>query len=96
MRFADPCAIDDSDASDEYSSLARVGTRLYVGLRLLDRRGGKVKTHPAIFQPDSARPVADELVRDEKHDKAPNPLWVINIAMAAFFIVAALVTMFSS
>lgn len=55
-----------------------------------------MKTHPAIFQPDSARPVADELVRDEKHDKAPNPLWVINIAMAAFFIVAALVTMFSS
>ena len=31
--------------------------------------------------------------RGRKRDRPENPLWVINIAMAAFFIVAALVMM---
>jgi hypothetical protein len=37
----------------------------------------------------------DDLGRDEKYEKVPNPLWAINIAMAAFFISAALIMMFS-
>lgn len=37
----------------------------------------------------------DEPVLNEKHEKVPNPLWVINIAMAAFFISAALIMMFT-
>jgi hypothetical protein len=47
---------------------------------------------PAI---DSQVAANDDLMRDERHEKVPNPLWVINIAMAAFFISAALVMMFS-
>ena len=47
---------------------------------------------PAI---DSRAAANDDLARLEKDEKGPNPLWVINIAMAAFFIVAALVMMFS-
>ncbi len=47
---------------------------------------------PAI---DSQVAANDDLARDEKYDKVPNPLWAINIAMAAFFISAALIMMFS-
>ena len=37
----------------------------------------------------------DDLARDEKYEKVPNPLWAINIAMTAFFVSAALIMMFS-
>ena len=47
---------------------------------------------PAI---DSQVAANDDLVRDETHEKVPNPLWAINIAMAAFFVSAALIMMFS-
>ena len=44
---------------------------------------------------DSQAAANDDLTRDQKHEKAPNPLWAINIAMVAFFISAALIMMFS-
>jgi hypothetical protein len=47
---------------------------------------------PAI---DSRVAANDDLARDEKYERVPNPLWAINIGMAAFFISAALVMMFS-
>jgi hypothetical protein len=47
---------------------------------------------PAI---DSQVAANDDVVRDERYEKVPNPLWAINIAMAAFFISAALIMMFS-
>ena len=63
---------------------------------------------PDIEQPGTAMPVPpnppaidsqvaanDDHARDEKYEKVPNPLWAINIAMAAFFISAALITMLS-
>lgn len=63
---------------------------------------------PDIEQPGTAMPVPpnppaidsqvaanDDHARDEKYEKVPNPLWAINIAMAAFFISAALIMMFS-
>jgi hypothetical protein len=113
MNFSDQCAIGNSDAGGEYSSLVRVGTRLYVGLRLLDPRGAKMKSQPVIPKPAIEQPGAtmrvppnppaidsqvaanDDVVRDERYEKVPNPLWAINIAMAAFFISAALIMMFS-
>jgi hypothetical protein len=113
MIFPDPCAIGNSDAGGEYSSLVGDGTGLYVGLRLLDPRGANMKSQPVISKPDIERPSAamrvppnppatdsqvaanDDLARDEKYEKVPNPLWAINIAMAAFFISAALIMMFS-
>lgn len=42
-----------------------------------------------------ARPAANEEFRRRKRPAPLNPLWVINIAMAAFFIVAALAMMTS-
>jgi len=42
-----------------------------------------------------ARAAANDELDREKRDTSENPLWVINIAMAAFFIVAALVMMTS-
>jgi hypothetical protein len=113
MSFSDQCAIGDSDAGGEYSSLVCVGHQLYVGLRLLDRRGAKMKSQPVTPKPHIEQPGAtmrvppkppaidsqvaanDDLARDERYEKVPNPLWAINIAMAAFFISAALIMMFS-
>jgi hypothetical protein len=113
MLFPDRCAIGYSDDSGEHSSLVCDGTKLYVGLRLLDQRGADMKSQPVIPQPDIEQPGAamrvpptlpaidaqvaanDDLARDEEYEKIPNPLWVINIAMAAFFISAALIMMFS-
>lgn len=48
--------------------------------------------HPAIHSPVAAN---DDLARDERYDKVPNPLWAINIAMSAFFLSAALIMRFS-
>jgi hypothetical protein len=113
MPFSDRCAIGNSDAGREYSSLVCVGAGLYVGLRLLDPRGAELKSQPVIPKPDIEKPGAtmrvppsppatdsqvaanDDLSRDEEYEKVPNPLWAINIAMAAFFISAALIMMFS-
>jgi hypothetical protein len=113
MSFSDQCAIGNSDAGGEYSSLVRVVDRLYVGSRLLDPRGADMKSRSVIPKPDIEQPGAatrvppnppaidsrvaanDDLARDEKYEKVPNPLWAINIAMTAFFISAALIMMFS-
>jgi hypothetical protein len=42
-----------------------------------------------------ARAAANEEWHDRKHEPPENPLWLITIGMAAFFIVAALVIMLS-
>jgi len=47
---------------------------------------------PAI---DSQMAANDDLARNKRYERVPNPLWAINIAMVAFFISAALVMMFS-
>jgi len=44
---------------------------------------------------DSRAAANDDRMREEEHEKVPNPLWAINAAMAAFFIAAALIMMFS-
>ena len=49
-------------------------------------------SHPAI-EPRAA--ANDDELHGAKRDRPENPLWVINIAMAAFFIVTALVMMTS-
>jgi hypothetical protein len=113
MLFPDQCAIGNSDAGGEFSSLVCVATRLHAGLRLLEQRGSNMNPQPVIPKRGSEQPGAtmrvppnppaidsreaanDDLARVEKHEKVPNPLWVINIAMAAFFISAALIMMFS-
>lgn len=41
------------------------------------------------------RAAANEELKSQKRDTTENPLWVINIAMAAFFIVTGLVIMTS-
>lgn len=41
------------------------------------------------------RAAANDDARNERRRSRENPLWVINIAMAAFFIVTALVIMFT-
>lgn len=53
----------------------------------------RVQSTPQSIDPPPA--ANDDLARDVKYEKVPNPLWVINIAMAAFFISAALIMMFS-
>ena len=42
-----------------------------------------------------ARAAANDELEGQRRETTENPLWVINIAMAAFFIVAALVMMTS-
>ena len=42
-----------------------------------------------------ARAAANEEWHGKKHEPPENPLWLITIGMAAFFIVAALVIMLS-
>jgi hypothetical protein len=60
---------------------------------------------PDVRQPDASllvpasplagdpRAAANDELPGEEHDTSENPLWVINIAMAAFFTTAALVMM---
>lgn len=59
-------------------------------------RPGAAKCEARDLPPIGSQTAAnDEPVLNEKHEKVPNPLWVINIAMAAFFISAALIMMFT-
>lgn len=58
------------------------------------------RPHPSVRAQASpvaihARPAANDELKDEKREKPENPLWVINVAMAAFFFVTALVMMIS-
>jgi hypothetical protein len=48
---------------------------------------------PASPLASDAGAAANDELPGEQHDTSENPLWVINIAMAAFFITAALVMM---
>ena len=61
----------------------------------IEHPGATMRVPPHAPLIDSQVAANDDLARVEKHDKVPNPLWVINIAMAAFFIFAALIMMFS-
>ena len=56
----------------------------------------KLSDH-AVKPPDTfdARVAANDELEGQRRETTENPLWVINIAMAAFFIVAALVMMTS-
>jgi len=61
----------------------------------IEQPGAAMRVPPNPPANDSRVAANDDLVRNEKYEKAPNPLWAINIAMAAFFISAALIMMFS-
>lgn len=61
----------------------------------IDQRRAGTRVPPNPLAIDSRGAANDELVRHEKYEKVPNPLWAINIAMGAFFIAAALIVMFS-
>ena len=61
----------------------------------VEQPGAAICEAPDLPPIDSQMAANDERVLNQKHDKVPNPLWVINIAMAAFFISAALIMMFS-
>lgn len=50
---------------------------------------------PTISPATDARAAANDELEGQKPRATENPLWAINIAMAAFFIVAALVMMTS-
>jgi hypothetical protein len=50
---------------------------------------------PVSLVATDARAAANDGLASEKRDTPENPLWVINIAMAVFFSVAALVMMVS-
>lgn len=57
--------------------------------------GAAMRVPPSPPAIDSQVAANDDLARDEKYEKVPNPLWAINVAMTAFFIWAALILMFS-
>lgn len=59
------------------------------------RSGAAIRVPPIPAAIDSRAAANDGLVRDEERDKSPDPLWIVNIAMAAFFISTALIMMFS-
>ena len=61
----------------------------------IEQSGAAIRVPPNPPAIDSQVAANDDLARDEKYEKVPNPLWAINIAMAAFFISAALILMFS-
>lgn len=61
----------------------------------IEQPGALTREAPDSPALDSQAAANDDLAREEKRTKAPNPLWAINIAMVAFFISAALVMMFS-
>jgi hypothetical protein len=61
----------------------------------IEQPGATMRVPPSPPAIDSQVAANDDLARDEKYEKVPNPLWAINIAMAAFFISAALIMMFS-
>lgn len=61
----------------------------------IEQPGATMRVPPSPPTIDSRMAANDDLGRDEKYEKVPNPLWAINIAMAAFFISAALIMMFS-
>jgi hypothetical protein len=61
----------------------------------IEQRGTAMRVPPDPPATDSRVAANDDPVPDEDYEKVPNPLWAINIAMAAFFISAALVMMFS-
>ena len=61
----------------------------------IERPGAAMRVPPNLPAIDARVAANDDLARDEKYEKVPNPLWAINIAMAAFFISAALIMMFS-
>lgn len=61
----------------------------------IEQPGAAMRVPPNPPATDSRIAANDELVRNEKYEKVPNPLWVINIAMAAFFISTALIMMLS-
>ena len=60
-----------------------------------DIPGATLRVPPNPPAVDSRVAANDDLVGDATHEKVPNPLWAINIAMAAFFISAAFIMMFS-
>ncbi len=57
--------------------------------------GAAMRVPPNPPEIDSKVAANDDHARDEKYEKIPNPLWAINIAMAAFFISAALIMILS-
>ena len=61
----------------------------------IEQPGATMRVPPSPPAIDSPVAANDDLVPDESHEKVPNPLWAINTAMAAFFISAALIMMFS-
>jgi hypothetical protein len=61
----------------------------------IEQPGATMRVPPSPPTIDSRMAANDDLGRDEKYEKVPNPLWAINIAMAAFFSSAALIMMFS-
>jgi hypothetical protein len=61
----------------------------------VEQQGATMRVPPNPSAIDTQVAANDDLSRDEKYEKVPNPLWAINVAMAAFFISAALILMFS-
>lgn len=54
---------------------------------------GRYRTPASITHPDRATPIT-RVAEPKKAKAAPNPLWVINVGMGAFFVAVALIMMF--